>query len=135
LQLSLAQKVTQRIENVPANGSTGTNASGTEQLRLLTSQIDRLKADMAIQESHWKESYEALLAENQALQSSGSEALLAAQWRQRYEVCLKEKEDLELRLSVSSPTAANNEYEAKYRDLKGQKLQVFAILYSLCCLV
>lgn len=123
LQTSLAQKVTQRIENVSSNGSAGNNAGGNEQHRLLLNQIERLKADMAVQESHWKESYEALLAENQALQSSGSEALLAAQWRQRYEQCLKEKEDLELRLSVSSPTAAN-EYEAKYRDLKGEAFAV-----------
>jgi uncharacterized protein (UPF0335 family) len=129
LQLSLAQKVTQRIENVSLNGSAGNSATGTEQLRQFSNQIERLKADMAIQESHWKESYEALFTENQALQSSGSEALLAAQWRQRYEQCAKEKEDLELRLIVLSPSAESNEYEAKYRDLKGEDSRISATLY------
>ena len=123
LQLALAQKVTQRIENSSLNGGSvvASNTNETERIRSLSNQLDRLKADMAIQESHWKESYETLLAENQALQSSGSDALLAAQWRQRYELCLKEKENLESRMSVSSPTATGSEYEAKYRDLKGRK--------------
>lgn len=69
-----------------------------------------------------------LMAENQSLKTSGSEALLAAQWRQRYETCLAEKEDLEARLSMEVEKADASaeqrrkvdagKYEMKYRDLK-----------------
>ena len=62
--------------------------------------MDRLRAEMAQQEAHWKEAYDVLVAENNALKSSGSEALLASQWRQRYETLLKEKEDLENKLKM-----------------------------------
>jgi chromosome segregation ATPase len=57
------------------------------------SQLERMRAEMAKQEAQWKDSYGVLLKENEALKSSGSEALLASQWRQRYEGCLKEKEE------------------------------------------
>ena len=102
--------------------------------------VERLKAEMAQQEAHWKESYDALLKENQALQSTGSEALLAAQWRQRYESLVKEKEQLLAKLESVSPALANgggseDKYEAKYRDLKGTthsyKLSGFYYLFDM----
>merc|ERR1712157_127575 len=73
------------------------------------------------QETHWKSAYETLLAENNALKSSGAEALLAAQWRQRYEACNREKEDLVTKLTMLTDKAKNNDihkYETKYRELK-----------------
>jgi hypothetical protein len=77
---------------------------------------------MAQQDAQWKEAYDVLLAENNVLKSSGSEAMLASQWRQRYEVCLKEKEDTENKLKMerqkSESTDAGGKYELKYRDLK-----------------
>ena len=76
---------------------------------------------MAQQEAHWKEAYDVLVAENNALKSSGSEALLASQWRQRYETLLKEKEDLESKLKMErqkTEMADAGKYESKYRDLK-----------------
>jgi hypothetical protein len=91
-----------------------------DQARSVSSQLERLKADLAAQEAHWKEAYEVLLQENQALKSSGSEALLASQWRHRYESCLREKEALESRLQASAQRGDNDDgkWEAKYRDLK-----------------
>lgn len=99
-----------------------------EQARTDHEQLERLKAEMAEQESHWKEAYDVLMAENNALKSSGSEALLAAQWRHRYETCLAEKEDIETRLQMEVEKADAvadqrrkvdaGKYEAKYRDLK-----------------
>lgn len=83
---------------------------------------------MAEQEAQWKEAYDVLLAENNALKSSGSEALLAAQWRQRYETCMTEKDNLKTQLQAAQEklTHDNDEkrkadagkYEMKYRDLK-----------------
>jgi hypothetical protein len=83
---------------------------------------------MAEQEAQWKEAYDVLLAENNALKSSGSEALLAAQWRQRYETCMTEKDNLKTQLQAIQQKQAleKNEkgkadaekYEMKYRDLK-----------------
>ena len=68
------------------------------------------------------------MAENTALKSSGSEALLAAQWRQRYEGLLKEKDELSERLQLQVEKADviadqrrkvdAGKYEMKYRDLK-----------------
>lgn len=116
LQNNNAQKAAQRIEGRDA-------ILELEQARSATNQFERLKAEMAAQEAHWKESYDALLTENSALKSAGSDALLAAQWRQRYEHCLKEKEELETRLKVTSASAINGDvdkYELKYRDLKGK---------------
>lgn len=81
-----------------------------------------MRGEMAQQDAQWKEAYEVLLAENNVLKSSGSEALLASQWRQRYEVSLKEKEDMENKLKMerqkSESTDAGGKYELKYRDLK-----------------
>jgi hypothetical protein len=99
-----------------------------EQARSTTNQLERLKLEMAAQEAHWRESYDALLTENNTLKSAGSEALLAAQWRQRYENCLKEKENLEVRLKAASLARTEGDekdenedkYEVKYRDLKGE---------------
>ena len=92
-----------------------------EQARTEHTQLERIRAEMAQQEAHWKEAYDVLLAENNALKSSGSEALLASQWRQRYETCLKEKDDLEDKIKMQvqkSQTADAGKYEMKYRDLK-----------------
>ena len=73
------------------------------------------------QEEQWKEAYDSLVAENEQLKSSGSEALLASQWRQRYETCLKEKEEIETKLKTASTNKENadaGKYDVKYRDLK-----------------
>ena len=62
-----------------------------------------------------------LLAENNALKSKGSEALLASQWAERYETCSKEKADLEIKLNSATSRAEESEaakFEAKYKDLK-----------------
>jgi len=86
------------------------------------SQLERMRSEMAKQEAQWKEAYDLLLKENEALKSSGSEALLASQWRQRYETCLKEKEEAlnKLKMAEQRSSAAESEgkYEMKYRDLK-----------------
>mmetsp|Transcript_7306 Transcript_7306/g.11091 ORF Transcript_7306/g.11091 Transcript_7306/m.11091 type:complete len:207 (-) Transcript_7306:2997-3617(-) len=91
-------------------------------------QLELLKNELAAQEIQWKEAYDAVVAENQTLKSSGSEALLAAQWRQRYEACLSEKEDLQCRLQIEVEKADimadqrrkvdAGKFEMKYRDLK-----------------
>jgi hypothetical protein len=83
--------------------------------------LERMRAEMAQQEARWKEAYDVLLAENNTLKSSGSDALLASQWRQRYDACLKDKEDLETKLKMElqkAQTADAGKYEMKYRDLK-----------------
>jgi len=144
LQSLQARSAAQRIEQGGTNnsgstlGATGGAAGGGGAV------VERLKAEMAAQEAHWKESYDALLKENQALQSAGSEALLAAQWRQRYETCVKEKEQLQMRLDNGNGTsshypAANgggaggdDKYEAKYRDLKGKVLFCWINFNHLC---
>ena len=56
-------------------------------------QLERMRAEAAQQEAQWKEAYDSLLQENEALTSSGSDAILASQWRQRYETCRKEKDE------------------------------------------
>lgn len=99
-----------------------------EQARSDHRQLEQLKTEMMEQESHWKEAYQGLMAENTALKSSGSEALLAAQWRQRYEGLLKEKDELSERLQLQVEKADviadqrrkvdAGKYEMKYRDLK-----------------
>jgi hypothetical protein len=92
-----------------------------DKIRSLEMQIEKIKADVATKEAEWKESLISLVAENKALKSSGSEALLASQWRQRYETCLKDKEELESRLkSTQSIPGGDDKYEEKYRDLKGR---------------
>ena len=86
-----------------------------------TSRLERMRSEMTRQEAQWKEAYDVLLAENNALKSPGSEALLASQWRQRYETCLGEKEEAEnqLKLEKEKAEAADaGKYEMKYRDLK-----------------
>mmetsp|Transcript_2044 Transcript_2044/g.2302 ORF Transcript_2044/g.2302 Transcript_2044/m.2302 type:complete len:342 (-) Transcript_2044:564-1589(-) len=103
-------------------------ASELAQARTDHEQLSLLKAEMAEQEAHWKSAYDVLLAENNQLKSSGSEALLAAQWRQRYESCLTEKEKLETALDLEKEKSGKNlnlkkkedsgKYEAKYKDLK-----------------
>jgi hypothetical protein len=86
--------------------------------RMASGALERIRAEMASQDAHWKEAYDILLAENKALKSSGSEAMLAAQWRQRYEATLKENEDLLTRLSLKTDLIDQSKYEAKYRDLR-----------------
>lgn len=114
LQSNHAQTAARRIEGHEMQHE-------LELARTAGGKLDHMKAELAAQEVQWKEAYDVLLAENNALKSSGSEALLAAQWRQRYESCLQEKEDLESRLKMETEKldqadAAN--YEEKYRDLK-----------------
>lgn len=92
-----------------------------EHARTVGRQIESMKAELAAQETHWKEAYDLLLAENNALKSFGSEALLASQWRQRYETCLQAKTELEERLNNASGRLDQNgtdSYERKYKDLK-----------------
>jgi len=84
-------------------------------------ELETLKHELTEQETHWKSAYETLLAENNALKSSGAEALLAAQWRQRYETCHREKDDLDTKLAMLTDKAKNSDmhkYELKYRELK-----------------
>ena len=76
---------------------------------------------MAQQEAQWKEAYDIIVAENNMLKSSGSEALLASQWRQRYDTLLKEKDDLGNKLKMErqqTEMVEAGKYELKYRDLK-----------------
>mmetsp|Transcript_37761 Transcript_37761/g.43130 ORF Transcript_37761/g.43130 Transcript_37761/m.43130 type:complete len:413 (-) Transcript_37761:31-1269(-) len=99
-----------------------------EQARSDHMQLELLKNELAAQEIQWKEAYNVVIAENQSLKSSGSEALLAAQWRQRYETCMSEKEDLQCRLQIELEKSEilgdqrrkldAGKYEMKYRDLK-----------------
>jgi len=92
-----------------------------EQARTEHEQLERLRVEMAAQEAQWKEAYDLLMAENNSLKSSGSEAMLASQWRHRYEACLAEKEDLESRLKMENENRKEEDagkYEMKYRDLK-----------------
>jgi len=87
-----------------------------------------LRAEMAEQESRWKESYDLLLAENEKLKSSVAKALLAAQWRQWYEAYLKDKDDVitnwnmekekVMELQDLRTRADAGKYESKYRDFK-----------------
>jgi chromosome segregation ATPase len=112
-KLSAAERITETHGN-----NTGLPSDSLIQQN---SQIEKLKAEKAALEVHWKEAYDMLLAENNSLKSAGSEALLAAQWRQRYESCLKEKEDLQVKLKAQG-NGNSNDYEAKYRDLKGVSL-------------
>jgi hypothetical protein len=111
LQSNQVQSAQRRIEDNSEHQRVSSSSSQFEQ---------RLKAELAAQEAHWKEAYDTLLAENNALKSSGSEALLASQWRQRYETCLAEKEDLKGQLQATTAASETNgdSYEAKYRDLK-----------------
>jgi len=110
------------------------------------SELKRMRAEAARQEDQWKEAYDILLKENEALKSSGSDALLASQWRQRYDICAKERDEAVHKLqsaqqrheqhkqqqqsaSFSSPpnvrggknskiNGSEGKYEMKYRDLK-----------------
>lgn len=104
-------------------------ASELEEAVLVKEQLNALKKDFAEQEAQWKEAYDSLLNENNALKSSGSEALLAAQWRHRYEKCMVEKEKVETALEVERQKSGrgssdekgleiDGKYEKKYRDLK-----------------
>ena len=130
LQSNHVQSAARRIETGDGGGGGGstnrTEAAGSSSSSSSASgqqqqQLERLKAELAAQEAHWKEAYELLLAENNALKSKGSEALLASQWRQRYENCSKEKADLEAKLNNALSKAEESEaakFEAKYKDLK-----------------
>jgi hypothetical protein len=103
-------------------------ASELAQARSDHDELIKLKQEMAEQESHWKEAYDAILVENNSLKRSGSEALLAAQWRRRYETCMAEKEKLETALAIERQKSESTseqqsnldagKYESKYKDLK-----------------
>eukprot|EP00531_Pseudo-nitzschia_arenysensis_P003667 CAMPEP_0116125104 /NCGR_PEP_ID=MMETSP0329-20121206/5633_1 /TAXON_ID=697910 /ORGANISM="Pseudo-nitzschia arenysensis, Strain B593" /LENGTH=499 /DNA_ID=CAMNT_0003619123 /DNA_START=82 /DNA_END=1578 /DNA_ORIENTATION=+ len=115
--------------------------------RTESKELKRMRAEAAHQEDQWKEAYDILLKENEALKSPGSDALLASQWRQRYEACAKERDEAVNKLqsaqqrheqhkqqqqsaSFSSPpnvrggknssklAGSEGKYEMKYRDLK-----------------
>mmetsp|Transcript_10038 Transcript_10038/g.20950 ORF Transcript_10038/g.20950 Transcript_10038/m.20950 type:complete len:495 (+) Transcript_10038:141-1625(+) len=114
--------------------------------RTESKELKRMRAEAARQEDQWKEAYDILLKENEALKSPGSDALLASQWRQRYEACAKERDEAVHKLqsaqqrheqhkqqqqsaSFSSPpnvrggtssklAGSEGKYEMKYRDLK-----------------
>lgn len=81
-------------------------------------QIETLRAELLSTEAYWKEAYDNLLAENNALKSSGSEALLASQWRQRYEQSRQETLELSKRLEEIKQADHSQIFESKYRDLK-----------------
>lgn len=121
LQNAKNHTVAQQIDN---SSSSSPMADGRSADSVTPQQLERLKAEMATQEAYWKESYETLLAENNALKATGSEALLASQWRQRYETCKGEKEELEEALKSAttsgSTTSDAEKFEQKYRDLKGK---------------
>lgn len=114
--------------------------------RTESAELKRMRNEAARQEDQWKEAYDILLKENEALKSPGSDALLASQWRQRYEACIKERDEAVQKLQSSyhrheqhkqqqhsasfssppglrfgkNPKSSNSEgkYEMKYRDLK-----------------
>lgn len=121
LQNSNVQSAQQRIEGQDL-------ASELTQARKDHEELASLRVEITEQESHWKDAYDVLLAENISLKSSGSEALLAAQWRQRYEVCFRDKENLEVKLGMETEKLEEimamkkkddmGKYEAKYKDLK-----------------
>ena len=121
LQSNNVQKTQMQIEGQDI-------ASELEEAKIQRTLVTNLKAEMGEQEAHWKQAYDALLAENNSLKSSGSEALLAAQWRQRYESCFIDKEKIETALEIEkgkrekinehSRKEDSGKYEAKYKDLK-----------------
>ncbi len=116
LQSNNVESAKRRIE-----GQESSSEKDSDTTRSENSRLERMRLEMTRQEAQWKEAYDVLVAENNALKSSGSEAMLASQWRQRYETCLKEKEETEKKLKVdreSSETAEAGKYEMKYRDLK-----------------
>lgn len=95
----------------------------TTNMKTLESQLDQLKAEMIAQKAQFKESYDAVVAENDTLKSTGSDALVASQWRQRYESCLKERDELQSKQNEwQTKNKDDDKYEAKYRDLKGKKI-------------
>lgn len=121
LQSNNVQTAKRRIEGEDLASELAQARSDHEQLRAL-------RAETAEQEAQWKEAYDTLLAENNALKSTGSEALLAAQWRQRFETCLLEKEKAENALEMERDKMGKSakimkkddagKYETKYKDLK-----------------
>ena len=99
--------------------SLGKNGSPGRRQLVDSSQVEQMRAELASQENYWKEAYNTLMEENNALKSSGSEALLASQWRQRYEQSQQEKQSLLFQLDqLKNSDDSQNNYEAKYRDLK-----------------
>lgn len=116
LQTNNVESAKRLIEGHEASGEKEADTPHSDKSRL-----ERIRAEMARQETQWKEAYDVLLAENTALKSSGAEAVLASQWRQRFETCKKEKEDLEHKLKMERERlekADAGKYELKYRDLK-----------------
>lgn len=115
MQNSNVESAKRRIEGQESS------LSDKDQERSELSRLERMRSEMARQETQWKEAYDILLAENNTLKLSGSEALLASQWRQRYEACLQEKVEAENQLKMErqkADTADAGKYEMKYRDLK-----------------
>lgn len=116
LQSNNVESAKRRIEGQESSSEKDGETGRTE-----NSKLERMRVEMARQEAQWKEAYDVLLAENNALKSAGSEALIASQWRQRYETCTKEKEEAENMLKAEKEkleAADAGKYEMKYRDLK-----------------
>mmetsp|Transcript_17989 Transcript_17989/g.48946 ORF Transcript_17989/g.48946 Transcript_17989/m.48946 type:complete len:463 (-) Transcript_17989:37-1425(-) len=136
LQKSQKQSAVARLAEEVSGGPSSTNGSaaipqesqrqngGSTALLMQNEQhfrqMEQLRAELVSQEAYWKEAYDTLLSENNALKSAGSEALLASQWRQRYEQSQQEKENLQSQLQDLKKVEQdeNLKYEAKYRDLK-----------------
>eukprot|EP00525_Craspedostauros_australis_P004522 CAMPEP_0198118884 /NCGR_PEP_ID=MMETSP1442-20131203/23422_1 /TAXON_ID= /ORGANISM="Craspedostauros australis, Strain CCMP3328" /LENGTH=313 /DNA_ID=CAMNT_0043777227 /DNA_START=159 /DNA_END=1096 /DNA_ORIENTATION=+ len=101
-----------------SNGQGGKKIGGNRSNQNNT-ELEELKLAMANQEAQWKRAYDMLLDQNEMLQSTGSEALLASQWRNRYEAMLREKEIVENKLRAQkSGNGDEGKFEEKYRDLK-----------------
>jgi len=119
LQNSNVESAKRRIE---AQNEASAIEEDSDASRNQNSKIEKLRSEMMRQEVQWKEAYDVLMAENEALKSSSSQAMVASQWRQRYEICVKEKQELADRLkekqSLKSESTDVEKYEMKYRELK-----------------
>jgi hypothetical protein len=119
LQNSNVESAKRRIEG---QNDASNSELDSETSRNQNSKIEKLRSEMTRQEAQWKEAYDVLMTENEALKSSSAQAIVASQWRQRYETCLKEKEEIANQLKQTQILKADSsdaeKYELKYRDLK-----------------
>ena len=77
--------------------------------------MDRLSADLAEQDRQWREAYDAILKELDALKSAGAASTAATQWRTRYETAIRERDDANAKLQMAEREAAGREREAEER--------------------
>ena len=70
-------------------------------------ELQRMKKQIADQDTKWRQAYEKVVKENELLRTRGSEAILAAQWRERYEACIRERDDLSEKLKVYTKGSTN----------------------------